>query len=218
MGLWLCERVERCRDRVQRGHEEVRESKGMALLSFYDRFLDDVGVRDDLIVRGTGVYKVLAAVRVLLERGLEEGAFTTLPGFLERITMEQRESDYSQGEGPKNLVTLMTVHASKGLEFQAVYIIGMVEGTFPHFRSVGDGAGLEEERRLFYVAITRARKNLFLSSYRQKEERGELRPARASRFLKELPGELLSSKRAIDSELVSRDQLLAAFDDFEKGS
>jgi DNA helicase II / ATP-dependent DNA helicase PcrA len=205
-------------DLIRRSEEEVQQTKGKALLAFFDSFLDEAGVRDDLIVRGTGTFKVLASVRVLMERGLEAGAFSTLQGFLERITMEQRESDYSKGEGPENLVTLMTVHASKGLEFQAVYIVGMVEGMFPHFRSVGDAAGLEEERRLFYVAITRARKNLFLSSFRQKEERGELRPARPSRFLKELPDELLSSKRAIDSEMVSKDQLLAAFDEFEKGS
>lgn len=210
--------LQRFVDLIRSSQEQAREIKGNALLAFYDRFLDDAGVRDDLIVRGTGTFKVLAGVRALLERGLDAGAFSTLQGFLERITMEQRESDYSKGEGPENLVTLMTVHASKGLEFQAVYIVGMVEGLFPHFRSVGDPAGLEEERRLFYVAITRARKNLFLSSYRQKEERGELRPARTSRFLKELPGDLLSSKRAIDSEMVSRDQLLAAFDDFEKGT
>ncbi len=205
-------------DLIDRSHEKGRSAKGPALLSFYDQFLDDAGVRDDLIVRGTGTYKVLSSVRVLLERGIEAGAFSTLHGFLERIILEQRESDFSKGEGPENLVTLMTVHASKGLEFRAVYIVGMVEGIFPHFRSVGDGAGLEEERRLFYVALTRARKNLFLSSFRQREERGELRPARTSRFLKELPAELLSSKRAIDSEMVTRDQLLAAFDDFEKGS
>lgn len=203
---------------IDRNHELSKAAQGMALLPFYDKFLDDAGVRDDLIVRGTGTYRVLSSVRVLMERGLEAGAFSTLPAFLERITLEQRESDFSKGEGPENLVTLMTVHASKGLEFRAVYIVGMVEGVFPHFRSIGDGAGLEEERRLFYVAITRARRNLFLSSYRQKEERGELRPARTSRFLQELPTELLSSKRAIGAEMVTRDQLLAAFDDFEKGS
>ncbi len=202
---------------VVQAHEAVVQLKGKALLSFYDRYLDDVGVRDDLIVRGTNSLKVLASIRHLLERGLEAGFFATLPGFLERITLEQRESDYSQGEEPDNLVTLMTVHSSKGLEFQAVFIVGMVEGLFPHFRSVGDQAGLEEERRLFYVAITRARKHLFLSTFRQKEERGEHRPARSSRFLKELPGELLSTKGAIASQMVSKDDLLAAFDDFEKG-
>jgi DNA helicase-2/ATP-dependent DNA helicase PcrA len=204
-------------DLVERFHQEARDARGTKLLDLFDRLTDHAGIRDDLIPRGQGPLKVLYAVRGLLDRGIASGACDTLPGFLERITLDQREADNAQGEGPENLVTLMTVHASKGLEFQAVFIVGLVEGLFPHFRSVGDGQGLEEERRLFYVALTRARQHLILSSFRQREERGDLRPARTSRFLKELPRELLHSRRAGGSDFVTKDALLAALDDFEKG-
>jgi DNA helicase-2/ATP-dependent DNA helicase PcrA len=83
----------------------------------------------------------------------------------------------------------MTVHSAKGLEFEAVFITGLEEGLFPHENSLSEGGGLEEERRLMYVAITRARKYLFLSFAQTRLLHGQTRYGIRSRFLEELPPE-----------------------------
>ncbi len=88
-------------------------------------------------------------------------------------------------------VTLMTVHASKGLEFPLVFVVGMEQQVFPHSRSHGEPAGIEEERRLFYVAITRAMKKLWLSTAKYRRQYGETRPAAPSMFLDEVPAEVM---------------------------
>lgn len=87
-------------------------------------------------------------------------------------------------------VTLMTVHSSKGLEFDCVFVAGMEETLFPHMNSVGDAAGIEEERRLAYVAITRARKKLYLTFAQQRQIFGQTSANPVSRFVHEIPSEL----------------------------
>lgn len=87
-------------------------------------------------------------------------------------------------------VTLMTVHSSKGLEFDCVFVAGMEETLFPHMNSVGDAAGIEEERRLAYVAITRARKRLYLTCASQRQIFGQTSANPVSRFIQEIPSEL----------------------------
>jgi DNA helicase-2/ATP-dependent DNA helicase PcrA len=86
---------------------------------------------------------------------------------------------------------LMTVHAAKGLEFDSVFITGVEEGLFPHENSLLEAAGLEEERRLMYVAITRARERLYLTLAQSRMLHGQTRYAMRSRFLGELPDEHL---------------------------
>jgi DNA helicase II / ATP-dependent DNA helicase PcrA len=88
-------------------------------------------------------------------------------------------------------VMMMTLHSAKGLEFPVVFIAGLEEGLFPHSRSSEDEAELEEERRLCYVGMTRARRKLFLGSANQRRWYGEYRPALPSRFVDEVPEELL---------------------------
>ena len=90
-------------------------------------------------------------------------------------------------------VTLMTVHSSKGLEFDCVFVAGMEESLFPHGNSVGDAASIEEERRLAYVAITRARKRLFLTCAQQRQIFGQTSANPTSRFIQEIPSELRTS-------------------------
>jgi DNA helicase-2/ATP-dependent DNA helicase PcrA len=85
---------------------------------------------------------------------------------------------------------MMTVHAAKGLEFDHVFVIGLEEGTFPSMRVADDPEGLEEERRLMYVALTRARRTLMLSNCRDRMVNGEMQSLRPSRFLKELPSDV----------------------------
>ena len=200
---------------VRLSHQSMRSVSGMGLVDAVQRLVVKSGLRDDFILKGPNALKAQATLLSMLERGVDSGAFRSLPEFLERITMEQREADYHGDGKPENLVTLMTIHAAKGLEFEAVFLAGMVDGIFPHFRSLEE-SGLEEERRLFYVALTRARRRLFLSSFRQREDRGEIRPCRPSRFLKELPGDLLHAGPGTASGYVAKDDLLARFADFEK--
>jgi DNA helicase-2/ATP-dependent DNA helicase PcrA len=114
----------------------------------------------------------------------------TLEGFLEEVSLI---TDIDQWDNTKDAVTLMTLHAAKGLEFPVVFIAGLEEGLFPISRSLEDPSDLEEERRLFYVGITRARKRLFLSHALHRRRFGEMTNLR-SRFLDEIPEELLENE------------------------
>ncbi len=107
------------------------------------------------------------------------------------LTHAALEAGDNQAQAGQDTVQLMTVHASKGLEFDAVFITGLVEGLFPHENAVGDKGGLEEERRLMYVAITRARKRLYLSHAQTRLLHGQTRYNLRSRFLDELPEAVL---------------------------
>ena len=102
-------------------------------------------------------------------------------------------------------VNLMTIHAAKGLEFHTVFIAGLEQGLIPHARSLEEGEhNVEEERRLFYVAITRAKQRLYLSSCKTRRRRGNQQEAEPSPFLNELPTALLEYHRE-DEELSSED-------------
>ena len=111
-----------------------------------------------------------------------------LAAFLTHAALEAGEHQAAAGQ---EALQLMTVHAAKGLEFQAVFISGLEEGLFPHENSAQEKDGLEEERRLMYVAITRARRRLYLSYAASRMLHGQLRYGIASRFLDELPPQLL---------------------------
>ncbi len=111
-----------------------------------------------------------------------------LADFLEQVALV---SDLEQSGGSRASVTLMTLHAAKGLEFKAVFMVGMEERLFPHVRSLDDPDGMEEERRLCYVGMTRARERLYLLYARRRMIFGQEQANLASRFLKEIPAELL---------------------------
>jgi DNA helicase-2/ATP-dependent DNA helicase PcrA len=103
------------------------------------------------------------------------------------LTHAALEAGDHQAEAGQDAVQLMTVHAAKGLEFDAVFITGLEEGLFPHENAIADAGGLEEERRLMYVAITRARKRLYLSHAQTRLLHGRTRYSTCSRFVGELP-------------------------------
>ena len=103
------------------------------------------------------------------------------------LTHASLEAGDNQAQAGQDAIQLMTVHAAKGLEFDAVFITGLEEGLFPHENSVSDLDGLEEERRLMYVAITRARKRLYLSFSQTRMLHGQTRYNVKSRFFDELP-------------------------------
>ncbi|MFZ9334418.1 MAG: UvrD-helicase domain-containing protein [Burkholderiaceae bacterium] len=107
------------------------------------------------------------------------------------LTHAALESGDNQAQAGQDAVQLMTVHAAKGLEFDAVFITGLEEGLFPHENAMSDFEGLEEERRLMYVAITRARKRLYLSHSQTRMLHGQTRYNLRSRFFDELPEETL---------------------------
>ena len=113
----------------------------------------------------------------------ESGETLTLAAYLEEVSL--MTGDEAEDENP-NQVTLMTIHSAKGLEFKNVFITGVEEGLFPSSRSVDSQRDLEEERRLFYVAVTRAEKKLTLSFSHMRYKWGQLTPATPSRFIKEI--------------------------------
>jgi DNA helicase-2/ATP-dependent DNA helicase PcrA len=106
-------------------------------------------------------------------------------------------SDADEIDGDDSQVVLMTIHAAKGLEFPAVFIIGLEDGVFPHYRSMSDQAELEEERRLMYVGVTRARERLYLTHAWSRTLFGTSSYNPPSRFLGEIPSELV---RAIEED------------------
>ena len=110
--------------------------------------------------------------------------------YLNRITLVSQ--DNNDDENNKGKVNLMTIHASKGLEFPVVFIAGTEEGLIPHARSVEENGGdVEEERRLFYVAITRARDKLFITSCQKRKKMNMINECTPSRFLDEIPQNLI---------------------------
>jgi len=131
--------------------------------------------------------------RPLLDEALAPDAETgeTLSPLAAFLTHAALESGDNQAQAGQDAVQLMTVHAAKGLEFDVVFISGLEEGLFPHENAMSDVDGLEEERRLMYVAITRARKRLYLSHSQTRLLHGQTRYNVKSRFFEELPEEAL---------------------------
>lgn len=126
----------------------------------------------------------------------EEEAENTLPEFLESITLA---SDVDYLEETDEAVTLMTLHSAKGLEFPVVFLVGMEDGIFPSYRSIGEQRELEEERRLCYVGLTRAEEILFLTCAKQRTIFGSTSCNKISRFIEEIPKEMLEGSEQIKS-------------------
>lgn len=123
--------------------------------------------------------------------------------FLSTASLEAGEHQAGQGE---DALQLMTVHAAKGLEFDGVFLTGLEEGLFPSEYSMAERDGLEEERRLMYVAITRARKRLYLTMAEQRLLHGQTHFALPSRFVDEIPEEVLQYLSAHRNSLIARQQ------------
>ncbi|MFM7441513.1 MAG: 3'-5' exonuclease, partial [Snowella sp.] len=128
----------------------------------------------------------------------EDNEDSSLLGFLSNASLASDIDDLKEGE---EKVSLMTLHAAKGLEFPVVFLAGLEQGLFPHSRSLNDPLSLEEERRLCYVGVTRAQEQLFLTYAKERYVWGSREVKTPSQFLKELPPELISS----NVKLVKRD-------------
>ena len=170
IGALQAENTDEARGRV----ENIKE-----FLSVVDEFSDTHGDDDAMYDAPSGEGAEGEPVRVL--RG------DSLADFIEWVRL-RTDLDTMADDG--HAVTLMTVHSSKGLEFDCVFVAGMEESLFPHMNSVGDGAAVEEERRLAYVAITRARKLLYLTCAQQRQIFGQTSANPTSRFINEIPAEL----------------------------
>jgi DNA helicase-2/ATP-dependent DNA helicase PcrA len=116
-----------------------------------------------------------------------------LTEFLESVSLVSEQDEYDEDE---SLVTLMTLHIAKGLEFPVVFIVGLEDGVFPHYRSMTNAAELEEERRLAYVGITRARERLYLTHAWSRTLFGQTAYNPPSRFLGEIPETLVDLREA----------------------
>ncbi len=127
----------------------------------------------------------------------EEEAENDLSSFLEGITLS---SDIDGMNEEEESVTLMTLHSAKGLEFPVVFLVGMEEGIFPGYKSIGEPKELEEERRLCYVGITRAKNNLYLTCSRQRTMFGSTSCNPVSRFVKEIPKAMLEGSSELGNE------------------
>lgn len=155
--------------------------------------VDELGSRANLALDQSPASQGLDPSAALLSEPLPEllapdtETGETLSPLAAFLTHAALESGDNQAQAGQDAVQLMTVHSSKGLEFDCVFITGMEEGLFPHENSMSDHDGLEEERRLMYVAITRARKRLYLSHSQTRMLHGQTRYHLKSRFFDELP-------------------------------
>ena len=172
--------------------DSLRRAGGtLALPEFYDAVCEQSGYvkaleeKNDMESRGRieNVQELKSNILGFLEQEPEDA---TLAGFLNEIALY---TDLDSVEADDNCVTLMTIHSAKGLEFPTVYVVGMEEGIFPGSSAQYDEEELEEERRLCYVAMTRAKEKLTLTNARQRMLYGRTSTNRPSRFLEEIPEE-----------------------------
>ncbi|MGK0618369.1 ATP-dependent helicase [Meiothermus cerbereus] len=169
--------------------------------AFFERVLDETGFRDALKQEQDGEDR-LQNVEELLRaaRDWEEEEGGSLADFLDSVALTAKAEE-PQGDAPEVAVTLMTLHNAKGLEFPTVFLVGLEENLLPHRNSLNRLEDLEEERRLFYVGITRAQERLYLSYAEERETYGKREFTRPSRFLEDIPQDLLKEVGAFgDSE------------------
>ena len=174
---------------------------GMSLPEFYDELLVRTGYADMLSSKPTEENKTrLENVRELkssIHAYMANTAEPSLAGFLEEIALYTDLEQYSEGD---NTVVMMTVHSAKGLEFPHVFLVGFEDGLFPGMRAIGDQEEMEEERRLCYVAITRAKETLTISHARQRMIYGRTSSALPSRFLQEIPESCIEKRGGYRAE------------------
>ncbi len=169
----------------------------LPLPEFYEELLQRTGYitmlesKDEVEnkARIENVRELKSSIVNYVENALEP----TLGGFLEEIALYTDIEAYDQGA---DATVMMTMHAAKGLEFPNVFVVGMEEGLFPSARTIGEYEEMEEERRLCYVALTRAKKRLYLTSARQRMLYGHTSSNMPSRFLKEIPEKLVEQRES----------------------
>ena len=176
--------------------ESLKEiSKNITLTELVDKILDVTGMRREYESEKTLEAEIrlenLEEFKSITKSFEEKYGLVSLEDFLLEISLV---SDVNEYKDDKNRISLMTVHSVKGLEFDNVFVIGLEEGIFPHINSLMDSSEIEEERRLMYVAITRAREKLWLVNARMRTLYGKEQANPPSRFLNEIDENLLDKK------------------------
>ena len=173
---------------------ELRKLSGeMELPDFYEELVQRTGYAVMLEQKNTvedrtrleNVHEVLSSIQNYLENAVDE---PSLAGFLDEIALY---TDLDSHDPSEDCVVMMTMHSAKGLEFPVVFLVGAEEGIFPGIRAIGETDEMEEERRLCYVAMTRAKEKLYLTCAQQRMLFGRTSNNRPSRFVEEIPQELL---------------------------
>ena len=207
--------VRRFDDILEGLRTQLREGAGVAEL--LDAALDTSGYLAELRAsddpQDASRVENLAELHAVAEDFQQENPTGTLAEFLERVSLVADSDQIPDDDGGQGQVTLMTVHTAKGLEFPVVFVTGFEDGTFPHSRSLADEAELAEERRLAYVALTRARERLYLTRAAVRSAWGASNVMVASRFLDDIPPELMRWER----EESSMDSLRAGYGGFSSG-
>ena len=207
--------VRRFDDILEGLRTQLREGAGVAEL--LDSALDTSGYLAELRAsddpQDASREENLAELHAVAEDFQQENPTGTLAEFLERVSLVADSDQIPDDDGGQGQVTLMTVHTAKGLEFPVVFVTGFEDGTFPHSRSLADESELAEERRLAYVALTRARERLYLTRAAVRSAWGASNVMVASRFLDDIPPELMRWER----EASSMDSLRAGYGGFSAG-
>jgi superfamily I DNA/RNA helicase len=193
---------------VDRTRGLLEAETGFSLKLWAERFIQEIGYLDELRRseknpdtaenRVRNVNELLASLES--ETKASEKPIERIQAFLEEMTLDSEREE--EAEVKSDAVTLITMHSCKGLEFPHVYVVGLEDGLLPHSRSKVEGT-MDEERRLFYVAITRARETLTLSYALGRKKYGQLLPCHPSPFLKEVPAELVEHAAARASQPVA---------------
>ena len=168
-------------------------------------------------VRVENLKELVAVSMEYEERDFEElveDEEISLAGFLEKVSLVADADEIPEGEDHGGVVTMMTLHTAKGLEFPTVFLTGMEEGIFPHSRTLGEKDEVEEERRLAYVGLTRARKYLYISRAQYRSTWGAPNYNPPSRFLDEIPEDVIEwrndSSTSVSASLIKRSRVATA--------
>ena len=181
--------------------ELIKDSKSMSLTELIDDILDKTGIREELTqdksLEGELRLENLLEFKSITANFEEKEGCVNLGDFLEEISLV---ADYSQHREDGDEITLMTIHSAKGLEFEVVFLVGMEEGIFPHANSLLEENGLEEERRLCYVGITRAKSILYITNAKRRMLYGKDNMNEPSRFIKEIDADLIDRYDTLKEE------------------
>ena len=189
-----------------------KEKDNMSLTDFVDLVLDKSGIRESLKNEHTLEADIrlenLEEFKSITKNVEEADGIVNLEDFLDELSLVSDASENQKDEEDK--VTLMTMHAVKGLEFDYVFVVGVEEGLFPHLNSMNSEEELEEERRLCYVAITRARKKLYIINSRSRLLYGKVSSNVPSRFISEIGDDLLDQekKESIFTKKIHKEEMI----------
>lgn len=194
------------------------DAKDMSISDLMQEIIDDTGYIESLMaedaeeaqVRIENIDELKSKIAAYEELCDDRDEPATLSGFLEEVALV---ADIDSLDESQDYVVLMTLHSAKGLEFPHVYLAGMEDGIFPSYMTITseNPEDIEEERRLCYVGITRAEEELTLTCVRRRMVRGEPQYNKMSRFLKEIPMELLSTGKSVKKENTEEPEKIAAY-------